>query len=749
MHFLPGMRALAVAVCAFAWFSSPAAPEEVFRPPALHATGAHKLVLAQVEVAGDVRSYDLPVHALLQDAAGRDYLLVFGGETELRRARWSYRVLDPAAHLPEDYLLAMAMQSATLPANEWNFNVVLDDGVRLVIRATASEAEALAEQGFELQRLTREPMAWPKAPRESPGKGGPHRDPAPPLARPEPFIEGMISQVRSNDLFWLLRRVTGEEAIYSGGEPCVLTTRNTASGLPVARALQFVWERLQPLNLHVRYHGWSAGIYTNRNLIATLPGTTKSNEFVLITAHFDDMPSGSRAPGADDNASGSAAVLTAASILSRYSFERSVRFVLFTGEEQGLHGSAAYAAAAQASGDNIVGVLNTDMIAWDATNGPDLRLFIHTTNSPSYSNDLALAIAFTNVVSDYGLGTQLAPIITANGMGQSDHVSFWNRGYPAMLVSEDYLADFNTFYHTVNDNLAHANLRFCTAATRALVGTLATLAAPVESFPLDVLRVTAGNWQTNSGVGGGAFLAKILPAPAVSGLDASDVAWSNAPAPALAAWLRPYGELDGEPLQTDARPDADEVRFVTRLSVVTTNGAALSTSNCVQFDFLAPRRADRIYLARVITAPEFTQPAVPFLSVTNLRDLVAQGGPLALPDLLNATNGAVYGSCELVVRALNTDPAACRLAVASVGASLVVLTTLAQVGAAIVDTVETRAAPDAVEAWQAVAGFTNTVTPDTATFDSGWKELSYIVDTSALPPALQRFFRLSRTWLPQ
>jgi hypothetical protein len=749
MQFLPGMRALALAVCAVAWFSSTAAADEVARPPALHPRASHKFVLARVEVAGDVRSYGLPVQALLQDAAGRDYLLVFGRETELRRARWPYRVLDPAAHPPEDYILAVTMRPANRPATAGNFNVVLDDGVRLIIRATASEAEALAEQGFELQRLAREPMAWPKTPRESPGTGGPHHDPPPPLARPEPFVEGMISQVRSNNLFWLLRRVTGEEAVYSGGEPYVLTTRHTASGLPVARALQFAWERLQPLNLDVRFHGWSAGGYTNRNLIATLPGTIRSNEFVLITAHFDDMPSGARAPGADDNASGSAAVLTAASVLSRYHFERSIRFALFTGEEQGLLGSGVYATAASTAGDNIVGVLNADMIAWNAVNGPNLRLFIRTNTNPSYSNDLALAIAFTNVVSDYGLAAELAPVVTANSMGQSDHVSFWNRGYAGMLVTEDYPSDFNAYYHTVNDNLAHMNLRYCTAATRALIGTVANLATPVELVPLDVLRVTAGNWGTNSGVGGGAFLAKILPAPAAPGLDASDVAWSDAPAPPLASWLKPYSELEGEPFQTDARPDADEVRFVARLGVVSTNGSALSTSNRLQFDFLAPPRADRIYLARVSTDPAFTQPAVPFLSVTNLRDLVVQGGQTMLPDLSGATNGAAYGTCELVVRRLNSDRSACQLRLDTAGASSVVLAATAQVGAPILDSVETSSILDGSGPWQTLASFTNNVAPDTANFDGGWMELSYVVDTSGLPPAPQRFFRIRRTWLPQ
>jgi len=97
--------------------------------------------------------------------------------------------------------------------------------------------------------------------------------------------------------------------------------------------------------LEASYHNWSRSGYTNRNLIGTLPGTARSNELVLVTAHLDDMPGGARAPGADDNASGSVAVLTAAEVFTQFRFERTVRFILFTGEEQGLLGSAQYAAA--------------------------------------------------------------------------------------------------------------------------------------------------------------------------------------------------------------------------------------------------------------------------------------------------------------------------------------------------------------------------------------------------------------------
>jgi Zn-dependent M28 family amino/carboxypeptidase len=184
--------------------------------------------------------------------------------------------------------------------------------------------------------------------------------------------------------------------VVAGGEPRIITTRNTSSGQPVRSAVRMVFERFQELGLSTRYTNWSASGYANTNVIATLPGGALSNELVLITAHLDNMPTGSRAPGADDNASGSAAVLTAAGIMSQYCFDRTIRYILFTGEEQGLLGSAKYAAAAKAAGDNIVGVLNLDMIAWN-TNSPDtFQLYTRTNTAPGYASDLLIATTFTN-----------------------------------------------------------------------------------------------------------------------------------------------------------------------------------------------------------------------------------------------------------------------------------------------------------------------------------------------------------------
>lgn len=300
---------------------------------------------------------------------------------------------------------------------------------------------------------------------------------------PSPLVAEMMAQVQQGIVYSYTGQLSGEWAALVGGEPYTITTRNTISGEPIQKATQFVYEHMQALSLTASYHEWTYWPYSNRNVIGVLTGATRPDEIVLIVAHLDDMPSSPPAPGADDNASGSVGVLVAADILSRYQFERTVRFVFFTGEEQGLRGSAQYAQAVQNAGDNIVAVYNMDMIAWNSDGNPVLWLNTRRPENAGYPADLTIAGVFTNVVSAYGLSSYLTPAIVPNGESRSDHASFWNRGYPAILAIEDG-SDFNSNYHQPGDRLQTLDMTYFTNIVRASVGTAAHLARPVTEFGL-------------------------------------------------------------------------------------------------------------------------------------------------------------------------------------------------------------------------------------------------------------------------
>lgn len=147
-------------------------------------------------------------------------------------------------------------------------------------------------------------------------------------------------------------------------------------------AAQLLQQTLSDSGVDVQLHEytWQGQDWVNLEVI--IPGGELSDEIVMAGAHFDSTSSVSNdAPGADDNASGTAAVVEIARVLSGCQYRRTIRLVFFSNEEVGTVGSAAYVRDARLAGDNISGYLNLDMIAFGPT---DEDLDIAT--RPAYEN---------------------------------------------------------------------------------------------------------------------------------------------------------------------------------------------------------------------------------------------------------------------------------------------------------------------------------------------------------------------------
>ncbi|MBN1314435.1 MAG: M28 family peptidase [Anaerolineales bacterium] len=302
----------------------------------------------------------------------------------------------------------------------------------------------------------------------------------------DPVIQTMIDLVDSSVVYSYTGNLSGEWPVWVDGSYYTLTTRYTYSGEPVEKATSFVGEHLENLGLEVEYHSWSDNLPPN--VIGQLTGASDPEDVFIICAHLDDMPPDSVAPGADDNASGSAAVLLAADILTWYQWDCTLRFALWTGEEQGLLGSKVYAGRVNTEGENILGVINLDMVGWDGYGEPDIDLHASQNLAP---DSLLLANLYASVVEVYDM--DLVPHILSNGVSASDHSSFWNYGYPAILAIEYYSGgDFNPYYHSTNDRLENLNLPYMTEMVKASVGSMAHMSNCIRRDNLGVLngRVT-------------------------------------------------------------------------------------------------------------------------------------------------------------------------------------------------------------------------------------------------------------------
>jgi hypothetical protein len=290
-----------------------------------------------------------------------------------------------------------------------------------------------------------------------------------------PLVADVISQVTTPTLEYELEGLTGERPVSVGGVSVTIDSRNILEGDAAEVATRYAYEWLSETGLDVSYHAYTWGDYEGRNVVAEKRGVVDPEQVYLITAHLDDMPPGPRAPGADDNASGSVAVMMAARLLVPRDLAYTVRFVLFTGEEYGLLGSDAYAADRSARGEDIRGVINLDMIGYN-TGIPGCEVFARSGHSTGAAESRRLAALFAEMASVYDLDLVPQEIVIDDYplVGGSDQWSFIAQGYSAILVSEGFSSgDFNPYYHEISDTVSIMDLDYYADLTRASIAALA------------------------------------------------------------------------------------------------------------------------------------------------------------------------------------------------------------------------------------------------------------------------------------
>lgn len=258
----------------------------------------------------------------------------------------------------------------------------------------------------------------------------------------------------------------------------------------LAESALYLKEQLAAAGYEVDEHSFPTKGSLTPNLEATLKGTSHPDDIVVIGAHYDTTQ---RSPGADDNASGCAAILALARSFNDKPQPRTIRFVLFPNEELPTGGtpemgSWIYAEKARADGDHIVAMLSLEMIGYysDAPGSQKypapLSLFYPSTGNfivfVSRFDDRALVKqcvgAFRSVASFPSEGAALPAVI--RDIGRSDHASFWRIGVPALMVTDT--ANFrNPNYHSATDTPDTLNYLHAARVVEGLEGVIRALAA--------------------------------------------------------------------------------------------------------------------------------------------------------------------------------------------------------------------------------------------------------------------------------
>ncbi len=252
------------------------------------------------------------------------------------------------------------------------------------------------------------------------------------------------------------------------------------------KAAEYLCEQFNDFGLETRYQEWATfntrlplRHYKGKNIEATLNGTNKDcDEILIFNAHYDTVK---ESPGANDDGSGVVAVLAAAYILNNFEFNRTIKFVTFSGEEVGLIGSRAYVKEIYENNEELIVEFNADMIGYAETAQGGRNVTLSPTEDAHW---IVEEIKSVNDNYDINFNINTGGIIEPGGSrGGSDYYDFVLYGYEAVAFWE---SEWNRdYFHNPEDSIEHINFSYFVNVTKLIVGSLAHLADNTEiNYPM-------------------------------------------------------------------------------------------------------------------------------------------------------------------------------------------------------------------------------------------------------------------------
>lgn len=265
--------------------------------------------------------------------------------------------------------------------------------------------------------------------------------------------------------------------------------RNTNNMDNLRQSADYIADEMQQAGLRVTRQTYEANGEMCDNVIGELPGKGASQEILVIGAHYDTVY---HCPGANDNGSGVAALLAIAGKMGSGEFRRTIRFVGFVNEEwpffqSSLMGSQVYARACYENGDNIVGMISLETIGYYSDEPQSQRYpFPFSVFYPSKGNFIGFVgnwdsrsfvretVGFFRENCDFPSEGAAVPDAVKDA-GRSDHRSFWEVGYQALMITDT--APFRyPYYHTRKDTIDKLDFDRLARVTAGLEKVIAELA---------------------------------------------------------------------------------------------------------------------------------------------------------------------------------------------------------------------------------------------------------------------------------
>ena len=271
--------------------------------------------------------------------------------------------------------------------------------------------------------------------------------------------------------------------------------RNSENYSGLQKAAKFLETELQNAGYEVRRQRYQIDGKDYNNLEVEIKGSDRPDQIILIGAHYD---SAALSPGANDNASGAAATLELAKYFANSKPARTLRFVEFVNEEPPFFwtdnmGSLVYAKAVKAKGETIMAMMSLESLGYysDRPNSqpypaPLSLLYPSVGNFISFIGNVDSRKVVRTAIHDFRLkakfpseGAALPNAIP--GVGWSDHWSFWQMGYPAIMVTDTAIYR-DPHYHQIDDRPENLDYDRFARVTFGLAQVIADFTGTKESF---------------------------------------------------------------------------------------------------------------------------------------------------------------------------------------------------------------------------------------------------------------------------
>ena len=268
-----------------------------------------------------------------------------------------------------------------------------------------------------------------------------------------PLVTQIVNGTSQANWFQYVKDLSGENPVLVGGVFRTINSRYSNAMFPTPATNAYATEYLLEKGAGWGYSGvresytaansgcGGAQTIAWQNVVFTIPGQVDfgQHQQVIYVTHYDSLSyttaeSFAYAPGADDAISGGSALIEAMRLFKDYGFRNTVKFIFFSGEEEGLCGSKAY--VNQHPTADMWRVVNMDQTAYD---GNLNRLMdCYNWSLASSPQSVALGDAFVQANADYGSIITPANIVRdTTHMCQTDHCPFWDAGVAAIALTED------------------------------------------------------------------------------------------------------------------------------------------------------------------------------------------------------------------------------------------------------------------------------------------------------------------------